>query len=75
MSKTIAEMETEAILEADGWFRKLSLKEQIYVRELASRVSSQCVVMYIDGDRRRGLDVFPEAWVIVKNPPLKEPTK
>lgn len=68
--ENIEDMRTNAILEADGWFRSLPLKQQIYVQELASRTMSQGIVMFADGDRRRGLDMFPEAWRIVRNPPL-----
>lgn len=64
------QMQTNAILESDNWFRKLPLREQIYVQELASRVANQFTVMVYDGDRRRGIDKFPEAWETVKNPPL-----
>jgi len=64
-------MMLKAIMEADRWFEQLSPQEQRYVYELGSRAASQVSVMRFDGDRRRGLDVFPEAWAHVKNPPLK----
>lgn len=62
-----------AICGADKWFRNLSVEDQYYVMELASRVMNQACVMRMQGDRRRGLDIFPEAWAIVKNPEPKEP--
>ena len=64
-------MRSDAIFKANEWFNSLSLFEQICCQELAARVASQSVVMFAMGDRRRGLDTFPESWAIVKNPPLK----
>lgn len=65
------DMTSQAIFDADRWFSQLSEYEQIMCYELASRAASQSVVMFAGGDRRRGLDMFPDAWKIVKNPPLK----
>lgn len=67
---TLHDMEINAICCADRWFEALSLQEQLFVQHLASRVANQFTVMYWSGDRRRGLDKFPEAWATVKNPPL-----
>lgn len=62
-----------AIVGSDRWFESLSIQEQYFVMELASRVANQFSVMAYEGDRRRGLDKFPDAWKIVKNPAPKEP--
>lgn len=63
-----------AICGADRWFESLDIQQQYYVLELASRVANQFTVMWVEnGDRRRGLDKFPEAWATVKNPKPKEP--
>lgn len=64
-------MTLHAICASDFWFEKLPLQEQLYVYALAQRAAAQMVVMNLMGDRRRGLDQFPEAWAHVKNPPLK----
>lgn len=67
---TFRDMELTAICCADKWFKALPLQEQLFVQELASRVANQFTVMHYSGDRRRGLDKFPDAWAAVKNPPL-----
>jgi hypothetical protein len=69
--RSIDDMRSAAIFDADKWVSGLTEYEQIMCFELASRAASQSVVMFADGDRRRGFEVFPDAWRIVRNPPLK----
>lgn len=66
--ENLENMRTNAISLADQWFNNLSIQEQMNCIELAHRVSSQSVVMRLDGDQRRGLEVFPDAWKAVRNP-------
>lgn len=67
---TLRDMEINAMCNADRWFAALPLQQQLYVQELAGRVANQFSVMIMSGDRRAGIDKFPDAWATVKNPPL-----
>ena len=61
----IHNLEMNAICRADHWYEDLPIQEQFNARELAARVMSQGIVMRLEGDHRRGLDMFPDAWKAV----------
>ena len=60
-----------AITHADAWYFTLSKQQKAFVEEIAAKVMSQGIVMRVlDGDTRRGLDMFPDAFqTVVKHPP------
>lgn len=61
----------DAICRITPWYDALPEDQKYIVQEIAMAVGSQMVVMFADGDRRRGLETGPEAFELIVHPRSK----